>query len=249
MPSATRPTVVEALLADAALFNLLAHAFSYPETTDIPEVADAFGRSLDAKPRVDLLLLQRAAAAWSQAERDTLPGAYVRHFLAGSTCSLHETAYGDGRRIAGRPVELADVQGFYEAFGFGPSERHPDLPDHLCAELEFLSLLLLKEAYARHANWPRRAALTRAAEATFLRDHLGRWIPSLARAIAERQAEPYASLAALLDAAVAAQCRRLRVSPQFAAGRLPADPMQDDVLECGAPRPHGAPPLPPLRSQ
>jgi nitrate reductase assembly molybdenum cofactor insertion protein NarJ len=236
MPSAAaRRTAVEALLADAALFNLLARVFTYPDPAQVAEVNGAFGRVLTAKPHADRSLLRRAADAWLEADADALPGVYVRHFLAGSTCSLHETAYGDGRRIAGRPVELADVQGFYEAFGFGQSARHPDLPDHLCAELEFLSLLLLKEAYARHGDWPRRAALTRAAAAAFLRDHLGRWIPSLARAIAEHDAEPYASLAALLDAAVAAQCRRRRVTPQPAEGRLPADPMQDDVLECGAP--------------
>lgn len=232
MTTATRRPAVSALLADAALFNLLAHAFAYPDEAEIAAVDDAFRRVGAARPRVAADAFRHAAQAWQAADRRALPGEYVARFVAGTATSLHETAYGDGRRIAGRPVELADVQGFYTAFGLTQSERHPDLPDHLCAELECVSMLLLKEAYARHGGWTRRATLTRAATAAFLRDHLGRWIGALGRAIAERDGEPYVALAALLDAAVAAQCRRLRIAPERADGRLPADVMQADTLEC-----------------
>ena len=232
MPTASRRPAVPALLADAALFNLLAHAFAYPDAAEIATVDAAFARVTAARPRVARGVLRRAARAWQTADRRTLPGAYVARFVAGSATSLHETAYGDGRRIAGRPVELADVQGFYTAFGLTQSERHPDLPDHLCAELECVSVLLLKEAYARHGSWTRRAALTRAATAAFLRDHLGRWVGALCHAIGDRDGEPYGALAALLDAAVAAQCRRLRIRPVPAEGRLPADVMQADTFDC-----------------
>jgi TorA maturation chaperone TorD len=223
------------LLADAALFNLLARAFTYPRPGHQAVVREAFARVGAARRRRGPVARMLAAAerAWHGADGAALPAEYIRLFLGSGPCPLHETAYGDGRRIAGRPVELADVQGFYQAFGFAQSEHNPDLPDHLCAELEFYSLLLVKQAYARDAEWRARHDIARRAARAFLADHLGRWIPALAQQLAEHgAAEPYRALAALLAAAVAEQCRRRRVAPQLSGGRLPHDVMQDDELVC-----------------
>ena len=238
-----RAAPLRRLLGDAALFNLLARAFTYPSPGHQAAVRDAFARVRAARGRRGAVgrALLAAERAWSAAHEDALAAEYIRRFLGSGPCPLHETAYGDGRRIAGRPVELADVQGFYQAFGFAQSERNPDLPDHLCAELEFYSLVLVKQAYALDADWTERRAVAHRAATAFLDDHLGRWVPALAEQLAEHgAAEPYRALAALLAAAVAEQCRRRRVAPQLASGRLPHDVMQDDELVC--PRAPDAPP-------
>jgi putative dimethyl sulfoxide reductase chaperone len=228
-------TRLRQLLADAALFNLLARAFTYPRPGHHAIVHKAFDRVCAARGRRGAVGRALAAAerAWRDADSGELPAEYIRLFLGSGPCPLHETAYGDGRRIAGRPVELADLQGFYQAFGFAQSERNPDLPDHLCAELEFYSLLLIKQAYALNADWTARQDVARRAVTAFLNDHLGRWVPTLGQELAEHgAAEPYRALAAMLAAAVAEQCRRHRVAPHLAGGRLPHDFMQDDALVC-----------------
>jgi TorA maturation chaperone TorD len=99
--------------------------------------------------------------------------------------------------------------------------------------LVFSSLLLVMLASALEADWPARLDFARRAATAFLKDHLGRWIPALTEQLAEHDAgEPYRALGALLGAAVAEQCRRRRVAPQLASGRLPHDFMQDDEMVC-----------------
>jgi TorA maturation chaperone TorD len=243
VPPSSGETALRRLLADAALLNLLARAFTYPRPGHQADVAEAFARVRAARRRRAPVARALAAAerAWRDADGAALPAEYIRLFLGSGRCPLHETAYGDGRRIAGRPVELADVQGFYQAFGFAQSEHNPDLPDHLCAELEFYSLLLVKQAYALEAEWTARRDIARRAATAFLMDHLGRWIPTLTEQLAEHgAAEPYRALGALLATAVAEQCRRHGVAPQLASGRLPHDVLQDDELVC--PRAGGSSP-------
>lgn len=72
--------------------------------------------------------------------------------------------------------EMADIAGFYRAFGFDfAGER----PDHICLELEFMRILCLKEAMALSANDREKVELTVNAEKEFLLSHLGRWSEAL----------------------------------------------------------------------
>lgn len=227
----------------AALFGLLARSLSYPA----PGHQRAVSRSLRrfAAPggaredgRVQRLL-RRVQRAWAAADEEALRAEYARLFLAGGPVSLHETAYGDGRRIAGRTVELADISGFYTAFGLRLSDADPDLPDHLCSELEFHSAMLLKLAYAGRGGWSPGKSVTARAAREFIEDHLGRWVAALAREVrAHRAASPYRELFGLLTAVVSLESRQFRARPSPLSGRLPRDFMQDDEFACpkqGAP--------------
>lgn len=229
---------VEELLARAALFRMLAQAFAYPAPGHVRAVNAAFARLEKARaadsgrPRLTRVL-ERARRAWRRADEDALAREYMRLFLGSGPVSLHETAYGDGRRIAGRAVELADINGFYSAFGFTQSDADPDLPDHLCAELEFYSLLQVKDAYARAHGLKAPAAVTRDAARTFLAQHLGRWIAALAESLAQHEAaSPYRESVALLTAMIETEARRLRICPEPATGRLPQDMMQEEAFTC-----------------
>jgi TorA maturation chaperone TorD len=226
---------VTRLLREAALFRLLAQAFAYPGAAQRRVIGEALRRvgAVSAWRGRVRRALARAQAEWQAAAHDDLEGAYVRWFASDARCSLHETAYGDGCRIAGRAVELADIQAYHRAFGLQLSEINRDLPDHLCAELELYSLLLLKEAYARASRLDEAAQTTHAARRSFLERHLGRWVGALFAAMQEMAAPTtYVALGALATAAVEEQVQRLGVCPSTVQGRLPQDFMQGDTLVC-----------------
>ncbi len=223
---------IETVVERAARFRVLALGFAYPE----PGYRDAMLEALRGLPpgREDF-----PSAALYSALRDTGDGMlaeeYTRLFLGSGPCSLHETAYGDGRRIAGRPSELADIGGFYAAFGVEISPRHPDLPDLMSTELEFYSLLLVKQAYAQLRNWPEQRAVTARAAHLFLEHHLGRWVSAFAAAVLEHSLfAAYRELARAVAAEVTAECRTLGARPPPATGRVPFDFMHADAFGCPA---------------
>lgn len=175
----------------------------------------------------------RAARAWAGTDDEHARDEYARLFLGSARAPMRETAYGDGRRLAGRSAELADIAGFYAAFGFAMSDEDRQPPDHLCAELEFCSLLLVKCAYALRDGWTERGRVAEAALRRFLEDHLGRWTHAFCDLVGLAAARaPYRESAALLVAALAATMRRLRVAPTALRGLAPPDFMQADVFEC-----------------
>lgn len=233
-----REARVEAILVRAALYMLLAQAFAYPVPGHVREMVRGFARLnrtalKRAFPPAVMRSVTRAAAAWRASDEAEIAADYTRCFFGNAPVSLHETAYGDGRRIAGRPVELADISGFYAAFGFIPSQADPDLPDHVASELEFYSLLLIKQAYAAARGWAAKASIARDAAKVFLAQHLGRWTSALQRSVEEHlPAGPYAASAAALDALIGLECRRIRAYPDSALGRLPKDFMQEESFVC-----------------
>ncbi len=228
---------LEKTLARAAIFRLLARAFAYPAPGHMCAVDKMFAEIDKARtPDRGAQRLTRLRRTWRLLDEAECAREYARLFLGNGPVSLHETAHGDGRRIAGRPAELADIGGFYAAFGFALSDGDPDLPDHLCAELEFYSLLLVKEAYALSRGWLAKARIARTAAKTFLEQHLGRWTGALRTSLEENNAFAYLDLADTVAIAVEAECKRLRAQPTPFAGRLPPDAMQDESLVC----PHGA---------
>lgn len=230
--------IVSDLLRRAALFRAAALGFAYPAPGHATQVREALGRATawdDGRPPGPSLTqaLATAREAWSAALEPELREEYARLFLGNPPCPLHETAYGDGRRIAGRPVELADIGGFYAAFGMELSDASPDLPDHLCSELEFYSVLLVKLAYARSQGWTGRCQVTESAARSFLDCHLGRWTGAFAAGLEEHAASaPYRDLAHFLKLLIAHECERLDVRPALALGRLPSDEMQEERLVC-----------------
>ena len=97
----------------------------------------------------------------------------------------YETSHERGPGSAGGPTfQMADIAGFYRAFGF---EVSGERPDHIVPELEFVALLLVKEAYARMAGQGEPAEVCSTARKTFLEEHLGVWLRELSRRSREAQ--------------------------------------------------------------
>lgn len=75
-------------------------------------------------------------------------------------------------------VEMADVAGFYRAFGLDfPGDR----PDHISMELEFMRVVTMKEAKALMDGDKENAEICISAQKSFLSAHLGRWYALLAQ--------------------------------------------------------------------
>jgi len=115
-------------------------------------------------------------------------------------CPPYGAEYGQAH-IFEKTQTLADVAGFYRAFGLDVSGDVRDRPDHLALELEFMESLCLKQTLAEgQTGNPDKQSLCRDAERAFLQDHLGVWVFSFAHRLTTRAAKgPFAECARLLE--------------------------------------------------
>ncbi len=213
-----------AAAARSSLYHCLATAFSFPT----PELSEAFtsGGFLDdllaAAPTLPFPLPAddglRADPALAHEE---LQQEYIRLFEVGPgrpPCPLYE-----GIHRSGRMKIMEELVRFYEHFGLRAEAG--DLPDHLCAELEFMHYLAFKEAAALHAGAD--SLPYRLAQRDFLRRHLNRWLPRLRQRL--EQLDPprlYLSLARLAEEACRRDVRSLepgRGKPDKQMGLCPTD--------------------------
>ena len=232
-----REQAVHDRLQRAALFRIAAAGFAYPEDGHLQRVLNLFVGLPEMKntgPSEDLPhVLGLARRAWEHAVDGPASAEYARLFLGRALCPPHETAYGDGRRFAGRTSELADIGGFYSAFGLALSETQPDLPDHVAAELEFNSLLLVKTAYADLRGMDEEREISENAGRLFLETHLGRWAGAFAaRLVEEGGAQPYRAHARFVEELVSDECRRSSVTPAPFTSLEIGDPMQENEMIC-----------------
>jgi DMSO reductase family type II enzyme chaperone len=156
-----------------------------------------------------------------------LQAAYRHGFgAAGSLC--YETEYGLPHEFR-QAQELADISGFYRAFGFTMGGPVRERPDHLAAEVEFMHLLALKEAHARLNGLTNNVSLCVEAQAKFLGEHLGTWVDLFAQSLALNSGNgPYLPLARFTADFVQADAARLgvRLTPRSrkAVKHTPFDP-------------------------
>lgn len=153
--------------------------------------------------------------------------------VTGSLC--YETEYGLPHEFR-QSQELADIAGFYNAFGFRVGGQVRERPDHLAMELEFMYVLAIKEAHAAAGNPGRAddASICADAQRKFLRDHLGRWVNLFAERVTKNTPDGvYQQLAAFAVAFVRADAERMgaEVQARSLTQVLPTPPPED--LVCG----------------
>jgi DMSO reductase family type II enzyme chaperone len=202
----------EATLARSLTYRLLSQAFAYPLPGAVSQlVEEDLELALAGKASMPAGVpeaLDAYAAALRDVVAEDLETAYRDAFshIHSADCPMFETDYG-ARDVWRQSNVLADIAGFYRAFGI---REHGERPDHVSAEFEFLHLLAYKQAWAEARGEQEHLALCRDAERTFLRDHVLTWIPGFAARVEAVAGDGvYGGAARLADAVLRAEAERL----------------------------------------
>lgn len=156
-------------------------------------------------------------------------------------CPPYETEYHPSKETFYRAQQMADIAGFYRAFGLCPAHTRPERPDHIVLELEFMSFLLMKRrcaeadasSLAQQEEWE---TVCDEAQRNFFRDHLSWWLPAFALGL-RRKAETglFAMIGQVLGAFLPLERRRF----DLPAPRWPLQPAfierpdeQDGCMSC-----------------
>ena len=127
-------------------------------------------------------------------------------------CPPYETEY-TNMHLFQQSDFLADLAGFYRAFGVAVKEGTERL-DHLAIQLEFLHLASFKEARALESGEAEAAAVCRDAQTSFIEDHLGRWAGIFAKRLERKDHEgTYAAAARMLRDFIAAELQAHAAAP------------------------------------
>jgi TorA maturation chaperone TorD len=215
-------TELDVALARAVVSRVLKLGLSFPSPENVGRISSA--ESGEALSRAALVLdevsngtdrtgLTEAVMRFrapSLSALGELEQGYHRlfgHTLRGKVCP-YETEYGRAQ-VFQQAQELADLAGFYIAFGLKPPDEPNERVDHIAHELEFLEFLSCKEAYAIESSEDEMLAVTREALERFLGEHLGHFGRAFGLHLQEADdGEFYGDLGGLCAAFLSSECER-----------------------------------------
>jgi TorA maturation chaperone TorD len=146
--------------------------------------------------------------------------------LVSSPCPQYETEYIDSKFVFQRSNALADLNGFYTAFGLKVSDNRPERSDHIALELEFMAHLIRLERAAAEIDTPEcseHQLVSHNAQARFLREHLTWWVPAFSKLL--RRVDPdgfYGAIGTFLGAWIAIERTRFGL-PVFSKSAAPSE--------------------------
>lgn len=205
-----------------------------------PVVTVALHR-LDRSAASSLTAAAARLAALAIPEDGALASTYWRlfgHTTRGQICAC-ETEYGPDNGFH-QPQQLADISGYYLAFGLRPAAASEARADHIASECEFMDFLSRKEALllshrARGLRGDDTLEVTKQAARTFLRNHLGRFGRAFAARVASEDPDGYfGALGHVLLAFVDAECARLGVEAGPIDLTVRPDAIDDVPMACAS---------------
>lgn len=209
--------------ARSSMYKLLAKSFLYP-TKEVHNFihSQLYQNSLDsalviAKLSADMereiLTFRELISARQIPAREELEKEYNRLFahLGSAKCPPYETEYGYDN-IFQKTEAMADIAGFYRAYELEVSEINTERVDFISMELEFMSYLALKEAYAHERGEDEHLEICIDTQREFLRDHLGRWMSIFTKILANSTENAfYLQLGKLTEGFVALEAQALSI--------------------------------------
>jgi len=237
-------------LAKAVVYRTSSIAFQEPTRDRLHEMGafDGFSlfiealRSVDAPEGTDALEKAiRQLTAVSVGDVDALASQYWRvfgHTTRGLVCAC-ETEFGDDNKFQ-QPQQLADLAGYYLAFGLTPPSASEVRLDHVACECEFLEFLNRKQARLLAMELegegdPETLEVTAQAERTFLRDHLGHFGRAFGTALAaDGVGMFYGGFGSIFLQFLDAVCARSGVEGGPAGLMVRPDLVDDTPMMCGS---------------
>ncbi len=222
---------IDAALARAVVYRALSIGFQMPTADRLRRLraGDRYAtvvaalRALDGGTASDALRYAASRlATFTPPEVEALTTSFVRlfgHTTRGLVCAC-ETEYGADNQFH-QPQQLADIAGYYLAFGLRPVLASDARADHVACECEFMDFLNRKEALllssaagsSERARDDETLDVTRAAARTFLRDHLGHFGRAFATRLVVEDADGlFGRLGSVLAALLDAECARLSIA-------------------------------------
>lgn len=235
----TRVEYAEKCLARARYARFLAELFGVDEAGAYDRLGDgALYRELSAAASV--LSIDEANLRPLFADRPPFDDVLdARNRLLGHTvrsaCPPYELEYGQAE-VFQQSQRLADIAGFYAAFGFETAGLIAERPDHIVAQWEFLFVLAVREAQALGEARLEDAASCHSAQRSFLKDHAASWMPAFFERI--RRAEPppfFLAAANIADRVLGEWCAALSVPMGARWIELRPISEEDSTITCGAP--------------
>ena len=172
--TATRAAPTERPKLKALAYRALGRLLSCDPLDAVAQIEDV-ASCLDVLAWRDTSAAARCSLAAFVTAPDDARAQYSRVFHR-SLPPPYETTYTSGGGVS----DLADIAGFYHAFGMAVQGEKAD---HVAAELEFLAYLLVKEVHAIDQRQPAHEAVSRDARIKFLAAHAGTWLPLFAAQI------------------------------------------------------------------
>jgi len=153
-------------------------------------------------------------------------------------CPPYGGEYYPSQDITFRSQRLADVAGFYRAFGLDRAADAKERHDHLAFEAAFMETIILRDLYAaREGLGAERIEVCRRAQRAFFVDHLGWWLPAFGLRLSSLRPESfYGALGRWMRALVPVERAILRIPcfDELPVARVDGyDPEDDGCGTCG----------------
>ncbi len=173
----------ETLVARSGAYAMLSALFSPPYTETFRLLLnEQDSQSLPSSCELlDPGLGVMAREVFEAIHRSDIEEEYVKVFghTVSRDVSPYELEFQKNKEVFSMTQALADINGFYQAFGL-QLDVH-ERADHISVEAEFISYLLWKQALAVENEQPENADICAGAYQAFQRDHFQSWAQDFAR--------------------------------------------------------------------
>ncbi len=173
----------------------------------------------------------------NQQRIDEIKADYLSLFDIGRKVSPYETEY-MAEKVSRKPFELADIAGFYAAFGFDVNEdtRNKEALDHISIELEFMAILSWKEEYAREMKQDENLMIVQDARMKFFKEHFAKWGFFYCQQVCSlSESGFFKGLAAILQFVLNMECERYMLDVSLFDREMVREPyrgVRSDELTC-----------------
>ncbi len=221
------------------LYKILSLGFSYPEENNWVRIESQFTMTKDLFEGEMLSRLNSVKEYFIENRRriEDIKSEYLNIFDVGRKISPYETEY-ITEKLSRKPFELADIAGFYTAFGLSVNEkmRNKEALDHISIELEFMAILEWKEQYALENGQEENVKIVKDAKMKFLQDHLAKWGFFFCRQIYGLEADSFfIRLAKLFERVLILECQRYSLDVSIFDKQISREPysgVRSEELTC-----------------